>query len=268
MTSWAALSQELDAWQASGRRATLWWRDDDAVEPTAALERLLDLARETGVPLALAVIPARASQRLAARLARADARPAVLQHGFAHLNHAAAGEKKIELGGQRPGETVLEELSRGRAMLVALFGEAAGAVLVPPWNRIANGLPPALTGLGYRGLSTFQPRPATEAAPGLVQVNTHVDILRWRAPRGFAGEAAALSALVGHLAARRTGAVDPAEPTGLLSHHLAQDTAAWAFLGALLRRLSAHPVVRFLDAEAAFAKGRRDAPATAARGAA
>lgn len=267
MTSWAALSQELDAWQASGRRATLWWRDDDAVAPTAALERLLDLARETGVPLALAVIPARASQRLAARLARAEAAPAVLQHGFAHLNHAAAGEKKIELGGQRPGEAVLEELSRGRAMLVAVFGESTGAVLVPPWNRIAEALVPALTGLGYRGLSTFQPRPRPEAAPGLVQVNTHVDMLRWRAPRGFAGEAAALSALVGHLAARRAGTADSAEPTGLLSHHLAQDAAAWAFLGALLRRLSAHPAVRFLDAEAAFAKGRRGALA-AARGAA
>lgn len=268
MTDWSELSQELDAWQRSGRRASLWWRDDDAVEPTAALERLLDVARQTGVPLALAVIPARATQALAARLARADAHVAVLQHGFAHVNHAAVEEKKIELGGERRRDAVLEELSRGRAMLDGLFGESDGAILVPPWNRIDEHLLPALPGLGYRGLSTFQPRRAPMAADGLPQVNTHVDILSWRAPRGFVGESEALAALVAHLAARRSGAADPAESTGLLTHHLAHDAAAWAFLAALLGRLTAHPAVHFLDAETIFATPPRRNSAAVARGAA
>lgn len=268
MTDWPELSRELDAWQRAGLRASLWWRDDDAVAPSAALERLLDLAMETEVPLALAVIPARATLGLAERLTRAARPVRVLQHGFAHLDHAAAGAKKIELGGARPRAAVLEELSRGRALLAALFDDSAGTVLVPPWNRIAEDLLPALPALGYRGLSTFRPRGAAQAAPGLAQVNTHVDILRWRPSRGFVGEAAALSALVGHLAARRGGAADPAEPTGLLTHHLVHDAAAWAFLARVLRQLSAHPAVRFLTAEAVFAAPAPRAPAASVEGAA
>ena len=72
VTQWSDLTQELDAWTADGRRATLWWRDDDAAEPDAALERLLALAATHGLPLALAVIPARATRALAQRLAEAD----------------------------------------------------------------------------------------------------------------------------------------------------------------------------------------------------
>lgn len=268
MTDWTELSQELDAWQRSGRRASLWWRDDDAVEPTAALERLLDLARAAEVPLALAVIPVRATPGLAARLARTATPVAVLQHGFAHVNHAAHGEKKIELGAQRPRESVLEELSRGRALLDGLFGDSEGGILVPPWNRIADDLLPDLAGLGYRGLSTFGPRRAAETAEGLPQANTHVDILRWCAPRGFAGESAVLAALTAHLAARRNGTADPAEPTGILTHHLAHDDAAWAFLAAMLRRLSAHLAVGFLGAKEVFAAPRPGDSEAAARGAA
>ena len=45
MTGWQALAGELDRWQRAGRRADFWWRDDDAVAPGLALERLLGLAR-------------------------------------------------------------------------------------------------------------------------------------------------------------------------------------------------------------------------------
>ena len=65
MTSWRHLSEELDAWAEAGRSASLWWRDDDAVEPSPALARLLTLASARDLPLALAVIPARASEALA-----------------------------------------------------------------------------------------------------------------------------------------------------------------------------------------------------------
>lgn len=268
VTDWAALSRELDAWQESGRRASLWWRDDDAVEPSPALERLLDLARQAGAPLALAVIPARATWALAERLASSDARVSVLQHGFAHRNHAPPGAKKIEIDGARPRAEVMEELSRGRALLDGLFGETHHAILVPPWNRIAEALVPALPALGYRGLSAFQPRPTPRAAAGLVLVNTHVDLLRWRAPRGFAGESDVLGALVGHLAARRSGAVDPEEATGLLTHHLVHDAPAWTFLAELLQRLTRHPAVSFLAPETVFTAGPRDDPGATVRGAA
>jgi len=262
MTDWTALQHELDAWIAAGRTAAFWWRDDDAVEPTPALERLLGLVATHAVPLALAVVPARTGMPLARRLAAAEGDIVPVQHGFAHRNHAAPAVKKAELGPQRPAAVVLEELARGRARMAALFGARVGAMLVPPWNRIDEALLPALPSLGFSLLSTYGARPAAEAAPGLVCVNTHLDLIRWKEPRGFAGERAAFNAVLEHLQARRSGAADAAEPTGILTHHLAHDTAAWAFLDRLLRALRAHPAVRFVavtDAVAAApARPRRE----------
>ncbi|MFQ6016977.1 MAG: polysaccharide deacetylase family protein [Kiloniellaceae bacterium] len=245
MTDWPNLMDELDAWAAAGRVATLWWRDDDAVEPTPALERLLGLTAAQHVPVCLAVIPARATDGLARRLAAARPPVTPVQHGFAHRNHAPTAEKKAELGADRPAAAVLEELARGQARMTALFGTEYMAVLVPPWNRIAAELIPALPGLGFTGLSTYRRRAAAQAAPGLTQVNSHVDIMRWEAPRGFLGQAEALDLLIGELQARRRGEVGAGEPTGLLTHHLAHDEACWAFLESLLGVLAEHPAVRF-----------------------
>ncbi len=254
MTSWRHLSEELDAWAAAGRGATLWWRDDDAVEPSPELARLLALARARDLPLALAVIPARASEALAQWLEAHPARAALLQHGYAHLNHAREDEKKAELGAQRPADVVLEELARGWGRMTALFGETWAPILVPPHNRIAEAVVQGLAELGFQGLSTHGPRAAAEPAPGLVQVNTHLDIMFWPDPRGFLGEPESLDILVAHLRARRLGAADAAEPTGLLTHHPAHDEPAWAFLEALLDRLAEHPAARFVEAGEAFAR--------------
>ena len=251
--TWRILSEELDAWAAAGRAATLWWRDDDAVEPSAELERLLGLAAARDVPIALAAIPARASEALARGIETAGARVTLLQHGYAHRNHAPATEKKVELGAHRPSAAVLEELARGQARMTALFGSGWAPVLVPPWNRIAEGLIPEVARLGFRGLSTYGARAAAEPVPGLVQINSHVDIMRWDAPRGFLGAAEALDLLTGHLRARRLGEADEAEPSGLLSHHAAHDEACWTFLDELLGRLAEHPAARFVAADEAFA---------------
>ncbi len=261
MTNWRHLSEELDAWAAAGRRATLWWRDDDAVEPSPELARLLALATARDLPLALAVIPARASEALAGWLQAQPARTALLQHGYAHQNHAREGEKKEELGAQRPANVVLEELARGWGRMTALFGETWAPILVPPHNRIAEAVVPGLAGLGFRGLSTQGPRAAVLAAPDLVQVNAHLDIMHWPDPRGFLGEAESLEILVAHLRGRRLGAADAAEPTGLLTHHPAHDAPAWAFLETLLDHLAGHPAARFVEAGEAFAPAE-DQPAT------
>ncbi len=254
MTSWRHLSEELDAWATAGHSATLWWRDDDAVEPSPALARLLALAETRDLPHALAVIPARASVALAEWLESQAARTHLLQHGYAHRNHAADGEKKAELGAQRPANVVLEELARGWGRMTALFGETWTPVLVPPHNRIAEAVVQGLAELGFQGLSTQGPRAAVLAAPGLIQVNTHLDIMHWPDPRGFLGEDEALEILVAQLRARRLGEADATEPTGLLTHHPAHDAAAWAFLEALLDRLAGHPAARFVAAGEAFAQ--------------
>lgn len=249
---WADLGQELDHWSAGGREATLWWRDDDAIGPSPALVRLLGLSRELTLPLALAVVPAGADSDLAELCQSHSARVSVVQHGAHHRNNRQEPGKKIELGGGPPLERLESELAAGAARLGALFAARFHAVLVPPWNRIEPALVARLSGLGYIGLSTFAGRVGEFAAPGLRQVNSHVDILRWRGPRGFLGAGACLAQLVGHLQDRRGGQADPREPTGLLTHHLVHDEAAWAFLDELLPRLRAHPAARFLGVPEMF----------------
>jgi len=272
MNGWHALQEELEAWRASGRPATFWWRDDDAVDRTLALDRLLDLAARSGVPLSLAVIPAHATTALADRLAGAATPVAVLQHGFEHANHAPTGVKSVELGLHRPCVAICQELGRGRAMLNATFGALAVPVLVPPWNRIAGELVPELSGLGFRGLSTHTARTAARPARGLVACNTHLDVMRTKPTKEFLGENEALDLLTGHLRARRLATadrpaadppaagpsaadldrVDPNEPSGLLTHHLVMDEAAWSFVTRLLAALTDHPATRWLSAREAF----------------
>ena len=239
MTGWDDLSIELAAWAAIGQAPDFWLRDDDAQEPSPALDRLLDLTGAHAVPLALAVIPAGAGDVLAKRLESA-AWVSVLQHGYAHRNHAGADDKKCELGSARPAEHVIAEIGVGWQSLEELFGARLLPVMVPPWNRIAPHLVPMLPEIKFAGLSRFGPRKRAQAVSGLAQCNTHVDIIDWRGSRGFIGEDAGLRAIVDHLAARRGGAVDASEPTGILTHHRDHDEACWEFLGALMSRLAGH----------------------------
>ena len=103
MGNWNALTDELDRWAGNGRAATLWWRDDDTVRPTGALDRLLALRAQTQAPLALAVIPATVEPATAAHIDPGESLD-VLQHGYIHRNHAPPGERKAELGPGRPSD--------------------------------------------------------------------------------------------------------------------------------------------------------------------
>ncbi len=250
---WDALSVELDRWAAAGRIATFWWRDDDAVAATSALDRLLALRESLGVPLTLAIVPAPAEPSLAERLA-GESNVDAVQHGYAHRNHAPDGAPKRELGCRTP-VAVADELREGWRRLTALL-PAARPVMVPPWNRIDDSVVAALPALGYRGLSRFAARASRDARPGLIEANTHVDIVDWPGTRQFAGDAAALGAAIEHLAARREETADPAEPTGLLTHHLAHDEECWDFVNRFVARSSAHSSVRWIDADETFGTGR------------
>jgi hypothetical protein len=249
MPSWRDLADEAARWHDAGRAADLWWRDDDATDCGAALERLLALHREMAAPLALAVVPARATQALADRVAD-EAGIEVLQHGYAHVNHAPPSEKrKMELGPHRPAMVVLGELGAGWLAMERLFPARALPILVPPWNRIAPGLVPALSEIGFRGLSTFGSRRARPLR-GLLEINTHVDLLDWKGRRGFVGEAAALGALVTALARARTVSD---EPVGILSHHLVMDAKAWDFLRSMGEKALTMPGLRLRPAGELFA---------------
>ncbi|MDI1284124.1 MAG: polysaccharide deacetylase family protein [Reyranella sp.] len=255
MSSWQALDLELEQWRAAGRTAELWWRDDDAADTSPELDRLLALHRETAVPLALAIVPAHATAALAVRLAT---EPGVdlLQHGYAHVNHAASGEgKKIELGPHRPAMIVLGELGTGWLAMERLFGKRPLAVMVPPWNRIAPALVPTLPEIGFAGLSTFGARARAQPVRGLRQINTHVDLVDWKSGGGFTGEEACLAVLVASLSRSRT---ESGEPVGILSHHLAMDGGAWDFLRLLWERTRAMSGMRVRSARELFAAKKAD----------
>ncbi|MGD8350160.1 MAG: polysaccharide deacetylase family protein [Gammaproteobacteria bacterium] len=246
--AWQWLGRELDRWSAEGRQVRFWWRDDDAAAPDDRLDRLLGISEERRIPLALAAIPARIEDGLAVQL-RDRRGISILQHGYAHRNHASPGERKLELGGTRADADILDDLQRGFELLRACFGASFVPVLVPPWNRLRSGLIGDLPGIGFRGVSIMKARREARPAPALLQVNCHLDPINWRHDGGFLGVCPAIAILIQHLTARRGGYRDAGEPTGILSHHLVQNEAVWTFLDDLFRFLSAHPAVEFIGAD-------------------
>jgi peptidoglycan/xylan/chitin deacetylase (PgdA/CDA1 family) len=246
------LLRELDAFANAGRQVRFWWRDDDAAQPTPALARLLDLSDAFAIEVSVAVVPASASKSLTSSFA-AHRNVAVLQHGYAHRNHAAPGEPSVECGGARPVETVLEELDAGRRRLSDVLDGRAEAILAAPWNRIAVPVLDRLQEAGFRGASAYGPRRAMQGAHRLAIANVHVDPINWR-ERRFAGREKAISSFVGELRARRTGTNERDEPVGLLTHHLDHDESLWDFLRGLFGVTAAHPAARWIGVAEMFAE--------------
>ena len=211
---------------------------------TPALERLLLLARRHGLPLALAVVPERATEDLANRLA-SEPNVGVLQHGWSHRNHASAGERKMELGDHRPLCEVVEELRAGFGRLTSLFPQKFHPALVPPWNRISAAVQDARIDIGLVGLSTFGPAPKEHYD----QVNTHLDIFEWRPERRPLSRVEAYAVLNLEIERRLTG---EDEPIGILTHHLVHAEASWDFLDELLGLIAKHPAVHWPAVEELF----------------
>jgi hypothetical protein len=245
------LARELDLWGEQGRIASFWWRDDDASAPTSALTRLLDLSEAHAIDVAVAVIPAKAADALGETL-RGRRHAAILQHGFAHRNHARAGEPAVECGGDRSVEEVLQEFVEGRRRLENMFGARSSPILAAPWNRIERRVLDRLAEAGFRGASASGPRARMSGALGLVVANVHVDPINWR-ERRFAGVGKAVSGILGELQSRRSGATESEEPLGLLTHHLDHDIELWDFLEAFFALTTRHPAARWINVAEAFA---------------
>lgn len=233
--SWAQLEAEVGRRNDAGRPVAFWWRDDDATAPTAALERLLDLSQVHVVPVALAVIPHGVEKGLFDSL---HERVTVLQHGTDHRNRAAQGEKKTEYPGGEAPQSALARIASGMERLRSLSNFLP--VLAPPWNRFRNDLLDKLPGLGFGGISGYGAQSRREAAPGLLQVNTHIDIIAWRLGRRFAGEE--------QMAAQAMKWLALDGPIGWLTHHAVHDAPAWDFL----ERLFTLRGVRWLSARECF----------------
>lgn len=240
---WQALARELDRWSEDGRRLRLWLRDDDAVAPSAALDRLGDLAERSGAPVLLAVIPMLTEPALAPAL-RAMPLLRPCQHGVWHRNHAAAGAKKSEFGPDRDAQAVDAEIALGSRQLAELLGPVALPIFVPPWNRIDPGHAARLPALGFAGLSCFRGyRLGPQGGPSLL--NTHVDVMDWQGGRIGRAPADLLAEILARLAAERETGMKNAD-LGLLLHHRDHDETVWSFLAEFLN-VASHPAVSLVD---------------------
>jgi peptidoglycan/xylan/chitin deacetylase (PgdA/CDA1 family) len=226
---WTAVGQELTHWRAAGRQAQLWLRDDDAVAPTPALDRLLAIGRAYQVPILIAVIPMLAERSLAIRLAN---EPVVFAatHGIRHDNHAPSGRKSEETPLERGEHAIMEALHKASARMKVLFGAGAASRYVPPWNRLPTEMREWLPKAGFDWISAFASTPVI-AGPLLRQANAHVDLIDWKNGRVGRSEVWMAAALA---AALREARIDGFRPVGILTHHLVHDEQAWLTLGGLM----------------------------------
>ena len=232
----------LDAAAGRGVAVPIWWRDDDAVAATPALDRLLALASAFDAPLLIAAIPASAEPSLADRLGRAPG-ISVAVHGLSHADHAPHGEKAAEFGDHRPLAALRREAAEAlRIARQRLPEETLLPVFVPPWNRVSPALAAALPELGYLGLSAVEGPPVA----GLVRADIHLDPIAWRGNRSLVDPDVLAARLVQAMAGDPERGV-ARKPLGLLTHHRVHDAAIWAFLDDLLALLLSHPAVRLRD---------------------
>jgi hypothetical protein len=239
--TWDRVRAELDVWAKERRQAQFWWRDDDAKDVSGELSRMLDVARRYEVTVGLSVIPAKVKPRLVSVLERSR-EAQVLVHGFAHENHALPGRAKREMGARRL-EEIVADLERGLLLSREAFGRRVLPVLVPPWNRIAPGAVALLPKLGFRGLSTWKPRVRPNPVPGLVQVNTHLDVIDWRRGRVVKDEGLIAGLLLRKLRWRRQMRARASEPLGLLTHHEHWNAAKERIVVRFLEVTRTHPAV-------------------------
>ena len=217
--NWKKFELELVRRRDAGRPVQFWWRDDDAAAVRPEAKRLLKLASSSGIPMSLAVVPVAAEPELFQLLHDGVT---VLQHGTDHRNRAAPGDKKTEYPAAEPVQAAVARISDGLRRLRELAGGRFFPVLAPPWNRVRKDLLEKLPAIGIRGLSMYGARASAEPAPGLRQVNTHVDIVAWRQGKRFIGEDEALRLAFKGLSME--------EPFGWLTHHAVHEAGAWDFL--------------------------------------
>ncbi len=231
---WRPLRAALAETRRYNTPLRIWWRDDDATRITSASDRLENLSRSLGMPVHIAVIPRLAKPGLA-RAVRSAPHLIPVVHGWAHQNHAKAPAKKSEFGQPRPEAEA--ETCMALAHMVQLFGPALVPLFVPPWNRIDPSVTRILKPAGYRGLSTFAPRASAEAAPGFVQINTHIDPIDWHGTRKLLDPAIVIKQAADMLHKRSEGIFDADEPFGYLTHHLVHTPELWDFSEQFLNEL-------------------------------
>lgn len=252
MTEWSGLISELDRWQAQNLRVRLWWRDDDATEANRQLRAVTRFAATHEVVVALAVIPKPLTLQKARGLLSLE-HAQHLVHGFAHINHEGPNRSKREFGHSRSVDDLSSDLSLGLQKCQELLGPSLLPVFVPPWNRIAPKAIQALPKAGYCGLSTWKLRRARHPVPGLLQVNTHVDLIDWRRDAQIKPLGLVQRLLIEKLKRRRLLGLNCEEPLGILTHHVHWCDALETLMAQVMRTTRRHRAVNWLTPRKVFA---------------
>lgn len=231
---WSPLRSTLKEFRRNGLDLPVWWRDDDATEPTEALDQLHDTALRLQVPVHVAVISGLAKPELAS-MNDASGILVPVAHGWKHENNAPPEEKRSEFGTPRP--EAAQEIQMSFEAMKSIFGSGFLPLFVPPWNRFDPSHVTALRTTGYRGISTFPSRRILGPTPGILQVKTHIDPVDWHGTYGLHSPETIIERTVFRLQARRRGIEDITEPLGLLTHHLVHTKEIWQFCESFMREL-------------------------------
>ena len=242
---WTPVLQEIGLWQARGKTARLWLRDDDAVKPSAQLERMAGLVGGHNIPITLAIIPEPADKALATTV-KSWAGCTVAMHGFAHKNHAPTNDKKSEFGLQRTAQDVSSELESGFEKTQNLFGDRFNKMFVPPWNRIDQRHVSLLVKAGFETLSAFGWTATNASSTSICVLNTHIDIIDWKGTRAGKPIETLIKELADALAMARQHTY---APIGILCHHLVHDEQAWRFLQSLTDFVEENKNMRWCSAQ-------------------
>ncbi|KAB7616008.1 polysaccharide deacetylase [Amylibacter sp. SFDW26] len=241
---WHLLEAEIELWHEANLTLPFWWRDDDAIEPSAKLDQLIEIATQADIPVHLAIIPKFATRALCVQSEQTQYIIPVT-HGWSHQSHAKDGEKNAEFGSSRPIEDSVQDLIMGADRMSDLFGRNMKSMFVPPWNRINPDLFEHLKAIGYDVLSTYLPRKAKYATSKIEHINTHIDPICWKNTRSIVQIDILLNNIVSLLVDRRLGKTDNTEPLGLLTHHLVHDDAIWQFTKEFITIMRKAPIAAF-----------------------
>jgi hypothetical protein len=246
MDNWQRLSDEINQSQIT---IGFWWRDDDAVADTPALQKMLNIARDNDLPVHLAVIPMALEHSLSIIKAPHNSPISyVLQHGVEHKSYALSGQRKIELGGSQAVLPLVTKLSTGHQLLSQRFAGQYLSILVPPWNRISSQVAEKLPQVGYKKLSVLHSQKRVESN---FELNVHIDIINWQ-QRAFAGEEVVLDKIIRLLANRRLSVDVSTKPIGLMTHHLDHDKQCWDFICKFFKFCREHPKIQWVSGEALY----------------
>ncbi len=117
----------------------LFIRNDDVWRLDESFRTFFDFMLGQKIPVVYGVIPAKLEEDAALFLRRAKEQDPdlldIVQHGYAHVNHAPAGEHhKYEFGETRTYEEQHEDIAKGMRIMQRAFGDTMTPGFIPPYH--------------------------------------------------------------------------------------------------------------------------------------